>query len=120
MGKLRLFLALLVVDWILGIPGVGVETRTGSNPVMDMVYTVAFLALIAALVLTWRGQRFASPVGMLVGAAAAILAVGDLFGISGGGPAPAAMVVVDVAGVAIGLAIVWAASQARTVARAAA
>jgi len=109
MRRLGLFLALLIVDWTFGIPGVGIETRTSSNSVMDWVYGIAFLALIVALVLTWRGKRFAVPLAMAVGAFAAMLAVADLFGLTSGQPAPAAMVVVDVGGIVVSTAIVWAA-----------
>jgi len=111
MGRLRLFLALLIVDWTLGTPGVGVETRTSSNDVMSWVYGVAFLALIATLGLTWRGKRFAGPLALAVGAVAALLAVADLFGLTAGQPAPAAMVVVDVGGIAVSAAIVWIATR---------
>ena len=111
MGRLRLALAPLIVDWTLGTPGVGVETRTSSNDVMGWVYGIAFLALIVALVLTWRGKRSAGPVALAVGAVAALLAVADLFGLTAGQPAPAAMVVVDVGGIAISAAIIWAARR---------
>jgi uncharacterized membrane protein len=116
MGRLRLFLALLIVDWTLGTPGVGVETRSSTNSVtndvMGWVYAVAFLALIVALALTWFRRDFAGPLAMAVGGSAAVLAVADVFGLAGGGPAPSAMVVVDVFGIVIGAAIVWAASRA--------
>lgn len=111
MRTLRLALALLIVDWALGTPGVGVETRSSSNDVLGWVYGVTFLGLIAALVLTWFGRRFAGPLAMAVGALAVLLAIVDVFGLSGGGPAPAAMVAVDGFGVLIGAAIVWAASR---------
>jgi hypothetical protein len=111
MGRLRLFLALLIVDWVLGTPGVGIETRSSSNDVMGWVYSVAFVALVVALALTWFGQRFAGPVAMVVGAIAVVLAVADLFGLTGGGAAPTAMVVVDVFGIVVGVAVVWAASR---------
>ena len=111
MGRLRLFLALLIVDWTFGFPGVGVETRTSSNDVMDWVYGIAGLALIVALALTWHGKRFAGPLAMAVCAVAALLAVSDLFGLTAGQPAPAAMVVVDVGGIVVGAAIVWAAGR---------
>lgn len=113
MNGLRVFLALLVVDWILGIPGVGLETRTYSSDVMNAVYSVVSLAVLVALVLTWRGRRFAAPVSLAVGAAAVILAMLDIFGLSGAEPAPAAIVVVDLAGIAIGAGIVWMALQVR-------
>lgn len=118
MGKLRLFLALLILDWIAGFPGTGIDTRTmPSNSLMDAVYTVASLGVVASLILTWRGQRFVTPVAMATGALAAVLAVLDLFGVTGGGIAPAAMVIVDTVGAALGLGIVWAAARARQVTR---
>ena len=67
MGRLRIFLTLLLVDWLFGIPGLGVETRTGSdNPAMNYVYTVVGLALILALALTWFRPRYAGPLAMVV------------------------------------------------------
>ena len=116
MGKLRLALALLVVDWEFGIPGVGIETRASSNgimnDVMNWVYSVAFLALIVALAFTWFRQQLAGPVAMAVGAIAVALAIADLIGLTSGAPAPPAMVVVDVGGIVVGAVIIWAASRA--------
>ena len=118
MGKLRLALALLFVDWAFGIPGVGIETRPSSNDVMNdvmnWVYSVAFLALIVALAFTWFRKQLAGPVAMAVGAIAVALAIADLIGLTSGSPAPPAMVVVDVGGIVVGAAIIWAASRAGT------
>jgi hypothetical protein len=94
MGRLRLFLILLMVDWVFGIPGVGVE-------------------LVAALALTWFRQAWAKPLAMAVGAAAVVLAIADMVGLTSGQPAPAAMVAVDVGGIVIGAVIVWAARRSR-------
>ena len=112
MGQLRLFLVLLMVDWAFGIPGVGVETRTGGgNDVMNWVYSVVGLALVVALALTWFRRAWARPLAMAVGAIAVVLAIADMVGLTSGQPAPVAMVVVDVGGIVIGAAIVWAASR---------
>jgi hypothetical protein len=114
MGRLRIFLALLIVDWALGIPGAGIETRTGSTTdVMNWVYSVVGLALVVALALTWFRRAWATPLAMAVGASAVVLAIADMVGLTSGQPAPTAMVVVDVGGIVIGAAIVWAASQSR-------
>lgn len=113
MGRLRIFLALLLVDWLFGIPGLGVETRTGSNNgAMDYVYTVVGLALILALALTWFRPRYAGPLAMVVGAAAVLLAVADMTGLTSGQAAPPAMIAVDLGGIVIGAGIIWAASRA--------
>jgi hypothetical protein len=115
MGRLRLFLVLLMVDWAFGIPGVGVETRTGGNDLNDLMgwmYSVVGLALVVALALTWFRRAWAGPLAMAVGAIAVVLAIADAVGLTSGQPAPAAMLVVDVGGVVIGAAIVWAATRA--------
>jgi hypothetical protein len=113
MGRLRLFLILLMVDWVFGIPGVGVETRTGGGDLMNWVYSVVGLALVAALALTWFRRAWAKRLAMAVGAAAVVLAIADMVGLTSGQPAPPAMVVVDVGGIVIGAIIVWAASRSR-------
>ena len=79
---------------------------------MGWVYTLAFLALIGALALTWFGKRYAASLAMAVGALALVLAILDAVGVTSGAPAPAGMIAVDVFGVVIGAAIVWAASRA--------
>lgn len=113
MKWLRITLALLIFDWILGIPGVGIETRTGTgNGVMDWVYSVVGLAILLALALTWPRPAWAGLVAMAVGGAAVVLAVLDMVGVTSGAPAPAAMIAVDLGGIAIGAAIVWAARRA--------
>ncbi|HEX9496777.1 MAG TPA: hypothetical protein VGA38_13545 [Candidatus Limnocylindria bacterium] len=113
MKGLRIVLALLIVDWILGIPGLGLETRTGTgNDVMNWVYSVVFLALIAALSFTWFRPAWAKPLAMAVGAIAVVLAITDVTGLTSGAPAPAPMIAVDLGGIVIGAAIVWAASRA--------
>jgi hypothetical protein len=111
MKGLRIVLALLFVDWIFGIPGLGIETRTVSNDPMGWVYSVAFLALIAALAFTWFRPAWAGPLAMAVGALAVVLAIADVTGLTSGAPAPTGMIVVDLGGIVIGAAIVWAASR---------
>ena len=112
MKWLRITLALLIVDWILGIPGVGIETRTGpGNGVMDWVYSVVGVAILLALILTWARPAWARPLAMAVGGAAVVLAVLDMVGMTSGAPAPAGMIAVDLGGIAIGAAIVWAARR---------
>jgi hypothetical protein len=114
-GRLRLFLVLLIVDWTLGTPGLGIETRPGvANDLIGWVYAVAFLALIGALALTWLRRRYAPPLAMAVGALAVMLAILDVFGVTSGAPAPAAMVAVDAFGLMIGAAIVWSAAAGRS------
>ena len=115
MARLRIFLALLIVDWIIGTPGLGVETRTGvtASEVMNWVYAVVGLALLAALALTWFRPAWAKPLAMAVGAIAVVLAILDLTGVTAGAPASGAMIAVDLGGIVIGAAIVWAAGRAR-------
>ena len=100
----RIALVLLIVVWTLGTPGLGIETRSGGD-LIGWMYTVAYLAVIAALVLTWRGRRFAPAVTAVVGAGAAAIAALDLSGLLIG-PPPAGIVALDVAAIAIGLSLV--------------
>ena len=113
MGRLRVFLALLIVDSILGTPGLGIETRTGGPAYVVWAYGIAFVALLAALALTWFAQRFAGPLATAAAVATVVLAVADILGLTGDTAAPAAVVAVDVAGVAIAAGIVWAAIGVR-------
>lgn len=101
---LRVGLLLLIVAWTLGTPGLGIETRTGGD-VMGWVYTVAYLADFLALVLTWRGRRFAPALAGAVGAAAASIAALDLTGVLLGAP-PAGIVALDAVLIGIGLVLV--------------
>jgi hypothetical protein len=103
MSFLRVGLALLIVAWTLGTPGLGIETRTGGD-VMGWVYTVAYLADFVALALTWRAKRFAPALAGAVGAVAAIIAALDLTGVLLGAP-PAGIVALDAALLGIGLAL---------------
>jgi hypothetical protein len=107
----RVALVLLLIVWTLGTPGLGIETRTGGD-VMGWVYTVAYLADILALVLTWRGRRFAPVATAAVGAGAAVIATLDVTGILLGTP-PAAMIALDVASICIGLALLLKARSVR-------
>jgi hypothetical protein len=100
----RVLLALLLVVWTLGTPGLGIETRTGGD-LMGWVYTVAYLADILALVLTWRGRRFAPAVVAAVGAVAAIVATLDVSGVLIG-PPPVGLIALDSAAIAIGLFLI--------------
>ncbi len=100
----RALLVLLLVAWTLGAPGLGIETRAGGD-LMGWVYTVTYLADILALVLTWRGRRFAPAVAAGVGAVAAIVATLDVSGVLIG-PPPVGLIVLDLAAIAIGLLLI--------------
>jgi FtsH-binding integral membrane protein len=101
MKGLRILIALLIVDWILGTPGLGVETRTSgtNNDVMNWVYTVVGLGLLAALAFTWFRPAWAKPLAMAVGAIAVVLAVADMTGLTSSQAAPPAMIAVDLGGI---------------------
>ena len=107
----RVLLALLVVVWTVGAPGLGIETRAGGD-VIGWLYTFAYLAVFLALVLTWRGRRFAPVATGAVGAAAAVIAILDLSGVLSG-PPPAGMIALDIASICIGLFVLLRARQMR-------
>ena len=111
MRRLRIFLALLIVDSILGTPGLGIETRTGGPAYIVWAYGIVFVALLVALALTWFAQRSAGPLATAAAVATVVLAVADIFSLTGDTAPPAGVVAVDVAGIAIAGGIVWAATR---------
>lgn len=103
----RALLVALVLAYIPGIPGVGIETRPPSGPeVLIAAYTVAGLAPIVALAASWRWPIAAGWIGVVAGALAAALGALDIGGVLGL-PPPAGMIVVDATFGLIGLAVAW-------------
>ena len=110
MGRLRILLALLMVDWTIGTPGLGVETRTSGPDLVGWAFGVTFLALIVALVLTWFGKRYAGPLAMAGGAMTVLLSVADIAGVLAGTPPPG-IIAIDAVAIAIAAGIIWAATR---------
>lgn len=111
MGLLRVLLAMLLVVWTIGTPGLGIESRAGGAAI-GWLYTFAYLAVILALATTWRATRFAPVLVTAAGAVAAIIAALDLWGVLSG-PPPVAMIALDATAIAIGLFLIVRARRMR-------
>lgn len=103
----RALLIAIVLAYIPGIPGVGVETRppSPSGDALVPVFTVAGLAPLVALAASWRWPTAAAWIAVLAGALAVVLAGLDFAGVYGQ-PPPPGMVVVDAVFGMLGLALV--------------
>lgn len=103
----RALLIALVLAYIPGIPGVGIETRPPGGPdALIAAYTVAGLAPILALAASWKWPVAAGWIAVVGGLLAAVLGALDIGGLLVG-PPPPQMVVVDAVFGLIGLAVAW-------------
>lgn len=103
----RALLIALVLAYIPGIPGVGIETRpSGGSDALVAVYSVAGLAPIVALAASWKWPIASGWIGVVAGVLAVALGALDLGGILGA-PPPPGMIVVDVVYGIVGLAVAW-------------
>jgi hypothetical protein len=108
MGRpLRVLLVLLFLDLVAGSPGLGIETRTESPAFIGALWIIDFLLVFAAFGLSWRWPVLASRFAVAAGALTAILAALDLVGLLDPVRPGTAMTIVDLAAVAIGIAIMW-------------
>ena len=115
MGRTRLLLLLLLLGYIPGTPGLGVDTRTGAPESLSYAYGLAFLLPLIALSVSWKWPGIAARLALGSGALAVVLAGLDLTGVLAG-PAPAGMVVLDLVVVVLGLAVAWTAWRSTRVA----
>jgi hypothetical protein len=103
----RALLIALILAYIPGIPGVGIETRPAGGPeFLVAAYTVAGLAPIVALAASWKWPVAAGWIGVVGGLLAAALGGLDIAGLLGT-PPPPGMIVVDAVFGLIGLAVAW-------------
>ena len=104
----RALLIALVLAYIPGIPGVGIETRPPSptGDALVPLFAVAGLAPIVALAASWKWPIAAGWIAIVGGVLAALLAALDFAGVYGE-PPPAGMIVVDAVFGLIGLAVAW-------------
>jgi hypothetical protein len=103
----RALLIALVLAYIPGIPGVGIETRPPGGPeLLIAAYTVGILAPIVALAASWKWPIAAGWIGVVGGLLAAALGGLDIAGLLGA-PPPPGMIVVDAVFGLIGLAVAW-------------
>lgn len=104
----RLLLLGLVLAYIPGTPGLGIDTRdTGdSGALLGTVYGVAFLLPIVALAASWKWPRVATWSALTGGVLAVVLPLLDLASILGP-PPPSLMIVVDLVVATLGVAVLW-------------
>jgi hypothetical protein len=103
----RILLIALLLAYIPGYPGLGIDTREVSNAVtLGVAYSVAFLAPLLALGASWKWPRTAALSALIGGVVAVALGVLDLAGVLAG-PAPGAMIVVDAVVAGLGAAVAW-------------
>lgn len=102
----RALLIALVLAYMPGIPGVGIETRVSDSDSLWPVYTAAGLAPIVALAASWKWPIAAGWIGVVAGVLWAALGALDLGGILGA-PPPPGMIVVDAVYGTVGLAVAW-------------
>jgi hypothetical protein len=110
---LRLLLVVLVLAYIPGTPGLGVDTRSAdaAPAVLGYVYGAAFFAPLLAVAASWKWQTAATWLALLSGVLAVVLPGLDELGVLAG-PAPTGMVVLNAVVIVIGLAITWLAWRA--------
>jgi len=104
----RILLIGLVLAYVPGIPGLGVDTREASSAsvTLGIVYGVASLAPLIALAASWKWPLAAAWVGIIAGVLAVALPVLDLSGVLIG-PPPAGMIVVNVVVAILGAVVAW-------------
>jgi hypothetical protein len=97
----------LLLAYVPGYPGLGIDTRETSNAVvLGVAYSVAFLAPLLALAASWRWPRAAAWSALIGGLVAVALGLLDLAGVLAG-PPPSAMIVVDAVVAVLGAAVAW-------------
>ena len=109
----RLLLLILVLAYIPGTPGLGVDTRdqTAAPALLGYLYGAAFFAPLVAFAASWKWPMAATWLALLGGVIAVVLPGLDLLGVLAG-PPPAGMVVLNAVIVVLGLAITWRAWRA--------
>ncbi len=102
----RILLIALLLAYVPGTPGLGVDTRESSSVSLGVVYGIAFLAPLVALAASWKWPLVAAWAGVIAGALAITLPVLDLAGVLVG-PPPAGMIVVNIVVAILGAAVAW-------------
>jgi len=102
----RILLIALMLAYVPGIPGVGVDTREASSAsaTVGIAYSVAALAPLVALAASWRWHLAAALLGVIAGFLAIALPVLDLAGVLIG-PPPAGMILVNIVVAMLGTAV---------------
>ena len=109
----RLLLIVLVLAYIPGTPGLGVDTRdsTSAPAFLGFVYGAAFFAPLVAIAASWKWPVPATWLALFAGIVAVLLSGLDLVSVLAG-PPPSGMVVLNAVLVVLGLAITWRAWRA--------
>ena len=104
----RILLIALLLAYVPGTPGLGVDTRDASSAsaALGAVYGIAFFAPLVALAASWKWPLAAAWTGVIAGVLAVVLPVLDLAGVLSG-PPPAGMIVVNIAVAILGAAVAW-------------
>lgn len=102
----RWLLIALLVAYIPGTPGLGIDTRVTDSQLLPVIYTVAWLLPAIALVASWRWAAAARWLALASGVVALVLAVLDLAGVLVG-PPPVGMIVIDAILAIVGAAVAW-------------
>ena len=110
---LRLLLVVLVLAYIPGTPGLGVDTRSAdaAPAFLGYVYGLAFFAPLLAITGSWRWPAAATWLALLSGVLAIVLPGLDELGVLAG-PAPVGMLALNAVVIVIGVAITWRAWRA--------
>ena len=112
----RALLIVLVLLWIAGTPGLGVDTRTSDSVALGAIYGIAFLAAIVALIATWWRPRWVPSLTMVVGTAAILLALADLAGLTNAVRPSSFLAALEIAVAVVGAALIWSGLRARSLA----
>ena len=104
----RILLIALLLAWVPGIPGLGVDTReaASASAALGVVYSLALLAPLVALAASWKWPLAAAWAGVMAGVFAVALPVLDLAG-AFIGPPPAGMIVVNIVVAILGAVVAW-------------
>lgn len=104
----RLLLVLLVLAYLPGTPGLGIDTRSpdDSAVIVGTAYGVAFVLAVVALGTSWKWPRSAGWIALAAGGLAVVLPVLDLADVLGA-PPPVAIIALDMLEIVLGMLIAW-------------
>ena len=104
----RVLLVVLILAYIPGTPGLGIDTRdqAAAPALLGYLYGAAFFAPIVSLAASWRWPLAAAWLMALSGAIAVVLPGLDLVGLLAG-PPPAGMVALNAILVVLGAVVAW-------------
>ena len=109
----RILLLILVLAYIPGTPGLGIDTRdsTAAPAFLGYLYGAAFFAPLVAFAASWKWPIPAIYLAIVGGALAVVLPGLDELGVLAG-PPPAGVIALNALYIVLGLAIAWRAWRA--------